>query len=278
MAERHHAEPRRDDATVAFAVLMAIALSATETLAQAPRTGRLSITVADQTGAILPTANVRLVRQDGAGSAGDPARRRLRAGRGRVHQPARRALYRRGRVPGVRERRHQGRARAAGRKPPVGGAGAAEAGGHRHGAAGRAGRRRRSSRAIRLGADARADRRAVGRPAGDAPPAGGDGGRRRGDPRRQLRGRAAAAQVADPLDSRLARRLRRGVPRGRRHLHRHHHAAGPGVAARRHADAAARRLDERPQPVHAGTRARAHAGLPVLPRRRADQGPARATT
>ena len=51
----------------AFAVLMAIALSAAETLAQAARTGRLSITVADQTGAILPTANVRLVRQDAQG-------------------------------------------------------------------------------------------------------------------------------------------------------------------------------------------------------------------
>ena len=60
--------PRRAAPTlIAFAVLMAIALSAAEALAQAPRTGRLSITVADQTGAILPTANVRLVRQDGPG-------------------------------------------------------------------------------------------------------------------------------------------------------------------------------------------------------------------
>jgi hypothetical protein len=32
---------------------------------QAARTGRLSVTVADQTGAVLPTANVRIVRQDG---------------------------------------------------------------------------------------------------------------------------------------------------------------------------------------------------------------------
>ncbi len=45
---------------VAFAVLLAPA----DGLAQGPRSGRLSITVADQTGAILPTANVRLVRQD----------------------------------------------------------------------------------------------------------------------------------------------------------------------------------------------------------------------
>ena len=34
--------------------------------AQAARNGRLSVTVADQTGAVLPTANVRVVRQDGA--------------------------------------------------------------------------------------------------------------------------------------------------------------------------------------------------------------------
>jgi hypothetical protein len=40
------------------------ALAPADGLAQAARSGRLSITVADQTGAILPTANVRLVRQD----------------------------------------------------------------------------------------------------------------------------------------------------------------------------------------------------------------------
>jgi hypothetical protein len=42
------------------------ALAASSALAQAARTGRLSITVADQTGAVLPTANVRVVRQEGA--------------------------------------------------------------------------------------------------------------------------------------------------------------------------------------------------------------------
>ena len=45
--------------------------------------------------------------------------------------------------------------------------------------------------------------------------------------------------------------LRRGEPQRRRDLHRHHHAAGHRRAARRRALQPARRLAERPQPVHA---------------------------
>jgi hypothetical protein len=39
---------------------------------QANRAGRLSVTVADQTGAVLPTANVRIVRQDGDANQQQP--------------------------------------------------------------------------------------------------------------------------------------------------------------------------------------------------------------
>ena len=79
-------------------------------------------------------------------------------------------------------------------------------------ASGRAGRCVGPRSRVRLGTDARADRCAVGRPGGDAPPTARDGGRRRRDSRRQLRGRAAAAEVADPIDSRLARCVCRRVP------------------------------------------------------------------
>ena len=48
-------------------VIAVLGADAMPALAQAARSGRLSVTVADQTGAILPTANVRVIRQDGAG-------------------------------------------------------------------------------------------------------------------------------------------------------------------------------------------------------------------
>ena len=70
---------------------------------------------------------------------------------------------------------------------------------------------------------------------------------RRGHPRRQLRRRPPAAQVADQGDPHHPRRVRRGEPLRRRALHRHHHAAGHRPAARRRATPVPRRRAERPQ-------------------------------
>ena len=66
--------------------------------------------------------------------------------------------------------------------------------------------------------------RTIRRPSAAAP---GHGRPWRGDPHRRLRGRRAAGQGADPIDSHLARSVCGGVPQRRRRVHRDHHAAGP---------------------------------------------------
>ena len=58
-------------ARLVLGVVAVLGADAMPAQAQAARTGRLSVTVADQTGAILPTANVRVIRQDGAAGQTD---------------------------------------------------------------------------------------------------------------------------------------------------------------------------------------------------------------
>ena len=90
-----------------------------------------------------------------------------------------------------------------------------------------------SPRDVRHGADARADRSAVGRSGRDGAAAAGHGRRQRRHPRGQLRGRPAAAEGDDQGDPHHARRVRGGEPHRRRPVHRHHHAARHRPAARR---------------------------------------------
>ena len=137
------------------------------------------------------------------------------------------ALPHHGGVSRVRAGRAEGRARPRGRQPADDRArdsGPAGLGDRRHRQAGSV--RRSPRRLVRHGAHARSGGRAVGRsrprwrsscrtwPAATAR-----------DPRRQLRGRPAAAQGDDQVDPRHARRVRGGEPQRGRPVHRHHHAA-----------------------------------------------------
>ena len=126
---------------------------------------------------------------------------------------------------------------------------------------------------VRHGDDARADRGAVGRSRRDGAAAAGHGRRQRGHPRRQLRGRPAAAEVGDQGDPHHPRRVRRREPLRRRPVHRHHHAARHRAAAHQPQHAAARRLAERQERTlrRRDEGARAHAELQRRHRRLADQ-------
>ena len=112
--------------------------------------------------------------------------------------------------------------------------------------------------------DARADRRAVGRSRRDGAAAAGYGRRECGHPRRQLRGRPAAAEVGDQGHPHHSRRVRRREPLRRRALHRHHHPAWYRSSAHQPQHAAARRCAERQESARRGQGARAH---PELQRR-----------
>ena len=87
-----------------------------------------------------------------------------------------------------------------------------------------------------------------------------------------FRGRETALEGADQVDSHHPRRVRCREPQRRRALHRYHHAAGHRAAARRHPLQSARRILQRPQPVHAGQGTRAIAELRLELLRIADQG------
>ena len=201
----------------------------------------------------------RAGKGDRSGRRDDPkARARTVFGTGRIFRV--RNTHAAGRSR--QKRQQQASADAAGRRPQ----------GNRPGRPGQAGRRRRSARiVVRHDADARAAREFVRRSRSAAPAVDGHGRPRRGDPRRQLRRRGAAEQVADSIDSHLARSVRRGIPRGGRHQRRDHHAAGHGADADERELSPARRRVERPQPVRAGTRAGEQSQSRYGRRRHADQ-------
>jgi hypothetical protein len=133
-------------------------------------------------------------------------------------------------------------------------------------------RRRRlgsAERPLQHGALEGPDRGAARRPGRDGARAPGDGGPGRDDPGGRLPRRAAAAEVADPLDPLLARHVCGRAPRRRHGLRRHRHAAGPRAAARGNRLQFPRRRAERAQRVSAAEGAGADAAVHLQPERHA---------
>ena len=215
------------------AVLLFV-MSAAPLFAQAPaRDGRLIVTVVDQTRAVTAECDGHRQRYRGRDQAHRPrAGADHRSGRGDADAAARTVSRHRG-VSRLRDRHPQGCPHQARRQPaddrPR------HPGSHRfgHGWTRQAGSGGRSQqRIVRHRADPRSGGRALGRSDRDGAAAPGHDRRRRHS-RRQLRGRAAAAEGDDQVDPRDPRRVRGREPQRRRSVHRHHHAAWSRTAARR---------------------------------------------
>ena len=88
-------------------------------------------------------------------------------------------------------------------------------------------------------------------------------------PRRQLRGPATAAEVADQVDPRHARSVRRRDRAAGIDVRRRHHAARHRSDSRRREFVVPRRIDEREEPVHADEGTGADPRIRLQRRRRA---------
>ena len=213
---------------------------------------KLMVAVSDPSGAVIPEATVTVLGLDEATEGrrqSRPARPRRTdrsVAKGSCPAATRSARSSRGSnraAAGVRVNRRRQQAR---RRPA-----AQEHGGIGHRRRRQSGGRSRPSRAFGLNVTQEQIQALSDDPAEMAAAVERHRRPRRDLPRRQLRGPAAAAQVADQVDPRHARSVRGRDRAARIDVRRRHHAARRRADSRRRELVVPRRLDERQEPVHA---------------------------
>ena len=171
-------------------------LTAAGAFAQGDRSATLTVTVLDESRAVIPSAQVTVVRHRAGEQVDHHDRRHRCAGAGEVRQGVSRALFGHRRVLRISDQQSAGGPDPERREPSGGHAAhrSSPVGCHRLPRSPERGRR--SRRHVRDGDDARTDRCAVRRSRRAAAAADGHRGSRREDPRRQLRRARPAAQGA----------------------------------------------------------------------------------